>query len=119
MKALLTLLGAVTGAVLVLLARAVIERVRYRRVKRLVPSLLWWHAWLSVWALIGVTEAMRTRTEPDHEALDAIARSVGTVTRKTSNTYSPETPIWSDFDQCWCESDVQLRARIKGDKGGN
>lgn len=117
MKVLLTLLGAVTGAVLVLLARAIIERVRYRRFKRDLPATWWWYHWLSMWGFIGLTEVVTRTNLPDitvdHEALDAIGASIGSVARRRSNEWTPETPLWDDLEGNWMESDVQFRARIK------
>lgn len=33
------------------------------------------------------------------------------ITRKISSEETEECPIWSGFDQCWIESDDQLRQR--------
>lgn len=112
------LIGAGAGYILVDVAKVVRDRIRIRRFKRELPAVWWWYHWLTMWGFVGLTEAVRTRTEPpditvDHEALDAIGASIGSVTRKVSLTYSPDTPIWNEEELHWEESDTQLRARIK------
>lgn len=114
-----TILGSLAGAGLFIAGQRVIERIRCRRVQRALPGIWWWYHWLSTWGFIGLTEAVRVRTESpdvtvDHEALDAIGASIGSVTRRVSLTYTPETPIWNEDEQHWEESDTQLRARIRG-----
>lgn len=114
----LAIVGALTGAAFVIAFQVARERWRYRRVQRALPGIWWWYHWLSMWGFIGLTEVVTRTNLPDitvdHEALDAIMLDTSAVTRRTSATWSPETPIWSDYDQYWVESDVQLRARIKG-----